>query len=285
MLDYRVNTFLTLYREMNYRRTAEQLNMTQPGVTQHIHCLEKRYGVRLFTYEGRTLRRTREAELFKRHLDSVLAEEQAMRGEFSARQGVTLNVGATKTVGEFVLPGVVERFLDDPGHSLNFIIDNTRNLLALLERNELDFAVIEGVIDKERYGYRLYKKEKFLGICGAAHPFAGRVVSLSELFDQTLYIREKGSGTRRLFEQAVNDRGYSLDRFQRVASLSSFGLMTNLLTKGEGITFAYQPVAHQRPGLATFQVADMRIEGEFNFVYCNRAIGEEKIQLFFGKQA
>ena len=34
MLDYRIDTFLTLYHEMNYRKTAEKLNMTQPGVTQ-----------------------------------------------------------------------------------------------------------------------------------------------------------------------------------------------------------------------------------------------------------
>ena len=40
MLDYRTETFLTLYEEMNYRRTAERLQMTQPGVTQHIHYLE-----------------------------------------------------------------------------------------------------------------------------------------------------------------------------------------------------------------------------------------------------
>ena len=40
MLDYRVLTFLTLYDEMNYRRTAEKLNMTQPGVTLHFHYLE-----------------------------------------------------------------------------------------------------------------------------------------------------------------------------------------------------------------------------------------------------
>lgn len=47
MLDYRVITFLALYDEMNYRRTAEKLNMTQPGVTQHIHYLENYYGVKL----------------------------------------------------------------------------------------------------------------------------------------------------------------------------------------------------------------------------------------------
>lgn len=52
MLDYRTETFLTLYEEMNYRRTAERLQMTQPGVTQHIHYLENYYGVKLLFMMG-----------------------------------------------------------------------------------------------------------------------------------------------------------------------------------------------------------------------------------------
>lgn len=55
MLDYRTETFLTLYEEMNYRRTAERLQMTQPGVTQHIHYLENYYGVKLFVYDGASI--------------------------------------------------------------------------------------------------------------------------------------------------------------------------------------------------------------------------------------
>ena len=63
MLDYRVLTFLALYDEMNYRKTAEKLNMTQPGVTQHIHFLEHYYGIKLFEYDGRTLSKTKNADV------------------------------------------------------------------------------------------------------------------------------------------------------------------------------------------------------------------------------
>lgn len=43
MIDYRIKTFLVLCDTMNYRKTAEILNMTQPAVTQHIHFLENEY--------------------------------------------------------------------------------------------------------------------------------------------------------------------------------------------------------------------------------------------------
>ena len=283
MFDDRIFTFLTLYKEMNYHRTADRLNMTQPGVTQHIQYLEKQYGVKLFRYEGRTLHRTREAEIFKRHLDSMMAEEQSMRSELLKDRGVRLHIGATKTIGEFVLTPVVDRFLRDPGHSLEFVIDNTQVLLQLLEDRQLDFAVVEGVFDKSRYAYRLFKNEIFTGICTRDHPFAGKTVPLEAVLRETLLIRERGSGTRHILEQAITNRGYSLDSFHRVISLGNFSVLMDLLIRENAVTFAYQTIIRQRPELTTFSVRDLNITGEFNFIYCNRTIGEEKIAQFFGE--
>lgn len=283
MFDDRVYTFLTLYKQMNYHTAAQMRNMTQPGVTQHIQYLEKQYGVKFFRYEGRSLYRTPEAERFKRCLDRAMAEERALRQDFSRKAGVHLRIGATKTIGEFVLPPVVDQFLQDAGHSLDFVIDNTHVLLQMLEDGALDFAMVEGVFDKARYDYRLYQKEKFTGICTKNHKFAGKRVPIQAIFDQTLLIREKGSGTRRLLEQALSSRGFSLDSFSRTVSLGNFSVLMDLLIRENAITFAYQPIACQRKALTTFEVEGMEWEGEFNFVYCSRAIGEEKIRLFFGQ--
>ena len=72
MIHTRMETFLTLCRLMNYRKTAEELNMTQPAVTQHIHYLEEYYGCKLFLYDRRSLKKTKEAELLKRYAENVI---------------------------------------------------------------------------------------------------------------------------------------------------------------------------------------------------------------------
>ena len=89
MLDHRILTFITLYKEMNYRKTAQLLNMTQPGVTQHIHHLEEFYGVKLFSYTGRQLTRTRQAELLKRHL-TVCVQRRLLCGMDLYRRTVSI---------------------------------------------------------------------------------------------------------------------------------------------------------------------------------------------------
>lgn len=175
MLDSRIQTFLTLCSEMNYRKTAQALNMTQPGVTQHIQYLEKHYGVRLFEYDGRRLYRTRHADALKMHIDSVLAGEKNLLETFSSLETMQLDVGATKTIGEFVLVDALHRFLAASRHRLRFEINNTETLLHMLEESVLDFAVVEGVFDKQKYGHHLFKKERYVGVCAADHPFAGKL--------------------------------------------------------------------------------------------------------------
>lgn len=87
MIDTRIQTFLTLCRVMNYRRTAELLNMTQPAVTQHIHFLEEQYGCKLFHYDRRTLTMTREAELLQRYAENVLYQEKKTENGIDTEQG------------------------------------------------------------------------------------------------------------------------------------------------------------------------------------------------------
>jgi len=280
MLDYRIETFLVLYEEMNYRRTAERLRMTQPGVTQHIHCLEQYYGVKLFVYNGRQLLRTPQAERLKRHIDSTRVAERDLRTGFVQTDIVHLRVGATKTIGEFVLVPTVRRFLRKEHHRLDLVVDNTQTLLLMLEHGELDFAVIEGVFDKEKYPHQLYKKESFVGICSQAHPFAGKTVPFERILFENLIVREKGSGTRMLLEQAVAARGYSLDSFRRYSSISNFSVICDLVAMDNAITFAYEPISHCRDDLATFMIEDIQITGEFNLVYINALAAEPKAALF-----
>ena len=119
MIDTRIETFLTLCRVMNYRKTAELLNMTQPAVTQHIHFLEEQYGCKLFSYDRRTLTMTKEAELLQKYAENVLYQEKKLKAELEHSDGVSLSIGATKTIGEYVIDKHISAFLSVPKNSIS----------------------------------------------------------------------------------------------------------------------------------------------------------------------
>ncbi len=279
MLDFRIETFLTVCDTMNYREAARLLHITQPAVTQHIQHLEQEYHCKLFLYENRRLTKTREAQLLETYAHVMKANEQDLRRRIHGSEITELKIGATKTIGDYVIGPYAEHFIAREQNKLTLIVDNTRHLLHLLDKNQLDFALVEGYFDKTAYGFSLFRKEPFVGICAPDHPFANRQVSISELLEQTMICREEGSGTRSVLESKLLDFNESIDHFKRSICISSFPLILDFVRKGYGISFVYEVLAKQG-NLGQFWIKHCPIEREFNFVYLKHTGAEEKIQKF-----
>lgn len=279
MIDGRITTFLTLCREMNYRKTAEVLHMTQPAVTQHIQHLEKLYGCPLVDYDRRRLRLTQQGELVRKYAEDMVCQEQRLRRELAGASGVRLSVGATRTIGEYVIAPLVDAFLRRPGHSITVEVDNTEHLLQRLRSGALDFALVEGSFDTRRFAARLYRPEPFVGVCGADHPFAGRTVEADALWQQELIVREEGSGTRQILEQLLQQHDRSLADFRRLTTVSSFGLMMQLLQRRGAVTFAYE-AAGRGEGLARFSVAGWETVRRFNYVFLDTPPTRQAVEYF-----
>lgn len=280
MLDYRVMTFVTLCETMNYRKAAERLNITQPGVTQHIKYLEQAYACKLFSYKNRILKKTEEGRLLEEYARAVMHNEYRLKDKLIVPQQVTLRMGVTKTIGNYTMADTIERIGDDRRVSASIIIDNTKNLLSMLDCNDIDFAAVEGFFNKSHYDYRLIKMEPFLGVCSKKHSFAGATVDLKEIFKEFLVIREIGSGTRAIFEQFLNSKSYSINAFERSICLSGFELIRSSLRLNNGITFAYKAFADYYDDLAVFQIKGLKMEREFNYVYLKDSSASELIDLY-----
>ena len=48
MIDAKIRTLLAVAGSGSYTRAAEQLCLTQPAVSHHIHQLEEEYGIKIF---------------------------------------------------------------------------------------------------------------------------------------------------------------------------------------------------------------------------------------------
>ena len=282
MLDYRIDTFLTLCESMNYRKTAEMLHISQPAVTQQIHYLENQYRQKLFQYENRRLVKTEAAAILEQYARAAKLQQQDLLQKLESSPIHTLRIGATKTIGDYYLKEDIRRYLQSPDNALTLIVDNTEHLLRLLEENELDFSVVEGFFDKTRFDSILLRREPFVGICRKDHPFAGREVTMEELLQQTIIHREAGSGTRAILEQELRGYNESLQRFQRHICISSFNIILDLVKQGFGVSFVYNILADSDLGLAKFSIRGERVVREFNVVYLKYADMGEKIRLFFG---
>lgn len=267
MLDYKTVTFLTLCDEMNYRKTAAALNMTQPAVTQHIHALEQEYGCKLFSYNGHTLTMTPQAEMLRAHLRKVHYDNEWLRIQMQKAPRQQLRLGATKSIGEFMLADTLCRLIEKDAYEVHLLVDNTQVLLEKLSHGTLDIAMIEGEFDKRSFGWQLMHTEPFVGICSKDSPLAGREVSFQEVAAYRLLLREEGSGTRDIWEQQLRHHGKSPADFAAFACISSFSVMKEVIARDKAVTFAYRSVMEKDPRLAQFQVAGYASEHDLYYVY------------------
>ena len=105
MQDFRMSTFLSVCRTLNYTRSAAELNITQPAVSQHIAYLEKAYGAKLLSYRGKKLALTPAGELLRDAAATMAHDEATLRDAIAALAGPRrrLRLGMTLTAGEYVL--------------------------------------------------------------------------------------------------------------------------------------------------------------------------------------
>ena len=280
-MDTRFSTFLSLCSTLNYRKTAEDVHLSQPAVTKQIQSLEQEYSTKLFDYKGRSLSLRADGMLFKRFAESQRYNEQELISELACKPQFTLRLGATKSIGDSVLDSYLISYLKQENRNISLMVENTTVLLAQLEAAQLDFIVLEGLFPKKQYAHRLLRRETFVGICAKDHPFAGKSIPVPLLQGQNLITREPGSGTRNIFERELQSQGYDLSLFPRVTEISSFQPLKKLVSNGLGISFVYQSVADTDSELAQFSLSHMVTEHEFNIVWLKHTSASRYVDDFF----
>lgn len=279
MIDNRIHTFLELCTVMNYHKTAYNLNMTQPAVTQHIKYLEHLYDCKLFTYSNKKLQKTEKCFILEKYARSMIALNLSASEELSVIKKTKINIGATKTIGEYKIDSTLPSLLSNEHYEVNIIIDNTKHLLDQLDHFDLDLLMLEGFVDKEKYNCRKITTEEIIGVCSKEHPFANREVELTSIFSESIVLREQGSGTRAVFEQFLTTQGYSIHMFKKRSIISSNRLIECSIMSNLAISFLYESIPQKNKNLATFKIKGSKILHDFNYVFINNKKSEEIMKL------
>lgn len=255
--------FVKVAETLNMTSAAEILFITQPSVSQSISELEQHLKIKLFERFGRRLHLTGNGTEFlsyARHIVSL--SDEAERKMYDRQRGGTIRIGGSMTVGTTVLFSLVRRFMDNmPGCKVNIFIDNTNSLEKMLLVDEIDVALAEGTMKSEYIVSKEVKEDELFLICPKTHRFAGRdYVKISELADEDFIVREKGSGTRDLFESVMSTNEV---KYRVTGVMNSNETIKLAVIKGFGISvLSALSVADE---IDKNKIAIVRIEG-INFL-------------------
>ena len=207
-----LSVFVEVVRRGTMSGAAEELYLSQPAVSKTIANLEEHYETKLFERLGNKLAITESGTQLYRHaiqlLDQAKQMERALMGK-----GETLRIGATLTVGSTLLTSIVKSFKKQfPQINILIKVTNTREIEELLLDSQLDLALVEGEVKSPKLVFLPVIEDRLILACPSDHPLAGKeTVFLDELSSYPFHMREKGSGTRELFENFMMRQGYDLE--------------------------------------------------------------------------
>ena len=268
-----LEVFQAIARNRSFSLAAKRIHLSQPTLSEHVRELEEELGHRLFVRKGRVTLLSEAGRVFETYAARVAATVADGRRALDELDGLrkgSLVIGSSTTPGIYLLPRVVGAFrVRHPGIDLRLDIANSREIEDRVRANELDLGVIGG--------HELASGEECLAaglvdelvlVVPRGHRWARqRAVSPSRLAEEPLLLREDGSATRRVTEQALAQAGV---RFTPGMQLGHTEAIKQAVSAGLGVAFVsvyavMDDVATRR--LAALRLRGLRIHRHFHLIH------------------
>ena len=264
-----LRVFLTVYRTENVTKAAEQLYMTQPAVSRCLAELEAHYGTHLFERLGKRLSVTEAGkEFYHQALHIVDSFERMERGMMSWDECGTLRIGASITLGTFLLPEAMKQFhAAYPDVRLKATVANGRTIQDALLDNRLDFAVIEGGGHNERLLAEKLGSDRLVPVLPPDDPRNGGVFSFDEIASSALLLRENGSVGRSFLNHLFSIHNLAVEPVMESVSTQA---ILQAVHAGLGVSFLperFVKAGLQNGFIGTCELKDESLRREHYLVY------------------
>jgi len=263
--NFRVVVFRAVAKQLSFRKAAEELYLTQPAVSLQIKALEEELGVQVFDRSGAHITLTPAGKVLLRYakqVNSLFAQAErdilVLAGDHAGR----LSLGASTTISQYVLPRLLGEFCEEyPRVHPTLISGNTEQIVSAVENQKIELGFIEGPARSRKVKSEPFLEDELVLIASTAHEWAESAsVSVPDLCSAPLLMRERGSGTRRVIEMALERLGIKRNLMHIVMELDSTEAIKSAVEARLGVGFV------SRWAIAK----DLRLDRNFKIVAIER---------------
>jgi len=206
-----LEVFITTANFENISRAADALAMSQSAASSALKELESQYGVQLFDRVGKKLLLNELGKLVQPRAEELLERAKELENfiidhqKSAHTQGGSLKVGATLSIGNYLVSDFIARYLtENPGSHIDLEVANTAKIAEMVRHFKLDVGLIEGEINHPELDITHWREDDLVVFCAPQHPYA-KLAELTEehLMNAVWILREQGSGTRQAFDRAM----------------------------------------------------------------------------------
>lgn len=280
MSNFRLKVFLSVARNLSFTKASQELFITQPAITKHIHELESLYKIRLFERLGNKITLTPAGELLQEHSERILDDYKRLDYEMHLLHNECsgeLRLGASTTISQYVLPPFLARFIEKfPQVSLSLLNGNSRDVENALQEHRIDLGMVEGIIRLPNLKYTTFLEDELVAVVHTRSKLAKLdEITVDELRKIPLVLRERGSGTLDVLETSLQLHNIKLSDLNVRMYLGSTESIKLFLENTDcmGVVSVRSIARELAAGLfKVVEIKDLEVQREFSFA---RLQGEE----------
>jgi len=243
MIDYRLHVFRQVAELRSLTKASRALHLSQPAVTKHIKLLEEELQLPLFIRSSSGVVLTDAGTIFLQHVQTTEKERASILEQLQAPVGKltgNLRLGSSMTIASYYLPEILMRFKARyPGVTCGVVEGNTDFILGLLLDQRIELGLVEGPCRRREAQVRPFHEDEIIWIASSSDSLANvKQVAVKTLLERPVVSRELGSGTRRVVETALRQRGIPMKKLNIAQELPSTEAIKRMVAAGAGIGYA-----------------------------------------------
>ena len=270
--NFRLVVFRAVAEQLSFRKAAEELYLTQPAVSLQIKALEEDLGVQLFDRTGSRIALTPAGSMlldYAERVHALLVHAEQKVTALSGEHAGHLALGASTTIAQYVLPRLLSGFCrEHPRVQPTLVSGNTEHIVDSLLQQQIALAFIEGPAHSRDVRTEPFLVDELVLIAPASHEWAEHgAIPIESLTAAPLLMRERGSGSRRVIELALERHHIKRAALRIAMELDSTEAIKSAVEAGLGAGFvsrwAIAKDARSGKSFKVVQVEGLRIRRDF----------------------
>jgi DNA-binding transcriptional LysR family regulator len=269
---HQLKVFASVFKHRSFSKASEELHLTQPTISNHIKTLEDEFGCKLFDRLGRTIIPTKEAEVLYGQSLEVIEKADELREAISLlKKDLTgqLVVGASTIPGVYLMPCLMAGFQKKhPSISFQIMISDSKGIIDSILQYEMLLGIVGAKFNNEQINYTPFVEDELIVVSSPSVAGAGPI-TLKELVNIPMVLREEGSGTRKETERFLVGRGVSPEDIKVAGIFGSTDAVKQAVKAGIGVSivskFAVSDELKYKI-LEQIELSDMQMKRRFYIV-------------------
>lgn len=255
-----LEAFVSVGEEKSFSKAAKTLFLTQPTISAHIASLEQELGVRLFLRNTKEVNLSAEGEKLYGYAKQMIALQREIGNVFDRTRKESshcIHIAASTVPSQYLLPQILATFSEKyPKEQFRLMETDSAKVIEHVMNGTVDIGFAGTVMEKKHCKYVPFYQDELVVITPNTEKFRqlqnerGSIIDGEQhwLQEESLILREEGSGTRRESEKALRKLGLDMEALNIVASMENQETIKRSVERGVGVSIISRLAAEGEVG-------------------------------------